>query len=523
MLMTGCANQYFGIPGLFMQMAENITDPDFYEGYEELFDADDWDWEDWEDWDEDDWDDWDDDDWDDDDWDDDDWDDDDRDDDDSQSASAPGTTTIMLYINGSNLETDGGAASTDIVEILDAGYSEDINVVIQTMGTKRWSAMTGIASDRTQTYVVGKDGLELVRDDLGQLDCTVADTLYDFIDYSAEAYPADRYMLVLWDHGGGPAYGFGWDEFQDDYDNLSVDEMIEALDKSDVHFDVIGFDACIMSCLEITYALRNYCDYMILSEDFESCLGWYYTDWLSALYDNPRLSTIDIGKMIIDDMVEKNETDRFDGDRAILAMIDESRMDRLWRTWIRFAYDSEETLLNTNFSQEIESSGKGEKLYLKRSGFLGQLIDDAIDYLLDQSGYGEQIEDILEALDEISDAYISDYCITDLMSLAAIVDSEYSERLVMEVDKAIVYVNATSDCMNLTGISITLPYNDKGLCKELVQVLRNCSFDEEYLEWLKQFVFREQTQERNIDWEQLGSELWHEWDDLGSTDIWGEW
>ena len=444
--------------------------------------------------------------------------------DDDLPDAEDGTVTILMYVNGSTLETEGGYATDDIMEIIEAGYSENVNVVIQTMGTKYWSRKLGIASDRAQTYVVGKDGLELVRDNLGQLDCTKAETLKDFIEFGAKAYPASRNILIMWDHGGGPAYGFGWDEFRDEYENLSLDEMIKALRYCNVHFDFIGMDCCIMSCLEITYALREFCDYMIVSEDFESCLGWYYTDWMKALYADTSISTYDLGKTIIDDMIYKNEKDKFRGDRSILALIDESRMDKLWEVWTEFAYDNEEALLKTNFSQEMEGTGKGAdhvlgnrsgKTNALKSDLFEMLIDEAIDYLTDGGSY----EDLYFDPDEV---YISDYCITDMMCLGQMIDSDNSEKLMKAVDKAILYVSATSDNLSLTGLAVTLPYNDEVLYYDLASVLNKCGFDQDYVEWLRKFCDA-RTEKEHIDWESWGEKFWNEWGEYESSDIWGEW
>ena len=514
LLMGGCANEYFGLPGLFMEFAETVNDPEFFEDFDPSeYGEDIWTWPDYDEEEIDDTFDW------------------DEFDHEEEIESDPGTVSIFVYMNGSTLETEGGVASKDIQEMIDAGYSENVNIVIQTMGTKYWSSRLGIASDRSQTYVVGEDGLELVRDDLGQLDCTIADTLYEFLQWGTRAYPASRNILLFWDHGGGPAYGFGWDEFQDEYDNLSLDEMVKALKNCDTHFDFIGMDCCIMSCLEITYALREYCDYMIVSEDFESSLGWYYTGWLEALYEDTSISTYDLAKILIDDMVSKNEKDRFNGDRSILALVDESKMEMLWEIWLDFAYESEARLLATNFSQQIESSGKGADLALSgrshkikdsKSQIIGDLVNNFIDYYLDESGYGEMMEEIMEGISDVEDVYVSDYCLTDLMSLAAIINSDHSERLIMAVDRALLYVGATEDNLNLTGLSVTLPYNDRDLYFELAHVMERCSFDEEYVEWLKQFVYAE-TDRQIIDWDSFGEDLWDEWGEYESSDIWGEW
>lgn len=94
--------------------------------------------------------------------------------------------TIMIYMNGSNLESDDQAATQDLKEMIKAGSSDQVNVVVQTMGTKKWSKSLGIASNRSQRYEVSGDGLTLVKDDLGQLDCTSGKTLQDFISWTAK-------------------------------------------------------------------------------------------------------------------------------------------------------------------------------------------------------------------------------------------------------------------------------------------------------------------------------------------------
>ena len=176
--LSGCKASYFGLPGLFYEAVEAtegiLEDSLYYEGDYGDEDVDIWTWPDADEHDDTfDWDTY----------------------DHINPDAEPGTVTVMVYMNGSNLETEAGLATADIMEMIRAGYNEDVNVVIQTMGTKYWSEKLGIASNRSQTYVIGEDGLELVRDDLGQLDCTKADTLYEFIQYCGQEYPASRNIL----------------------------------------------------------------------------------------------------------------------------------------------------------------------------------------------------------------------------------------------------------------------------------------------------------------------------------------
>ena len=204
------------------------------------------------------------------------------------------TVTVMVYMNGSNLETDYGFATQDIREMLKAPYNEKVNIVIETLGTKKWQDY-GIMNDHTQRFILDEKDVLLVDDTLDQLDCTDPDTLTDFITWSAKKYPADRYFLILWDHGGGAVDGFGWDQYRRYDASLTIDELQQSLKEAGVVFDFIGMDACIMSSIETCYAVYDYCDYCILSEDFESALGWSYEGWLTALSENTSIDTVSLG------------------------------------------------------------------------------------------------------------------------------------------------------------------------------------------------------------------------------------
>ena len=107
------------------------------------------------------------------------------------------TVTILVFMNGSNLESESGEATTDLTEMVAAGSSDKVNLIVQTMGTKIWDKKYGIASDRSQIYKVNSDGLTLLKDNLGQQDCTKEEALSDFIIWGVQNFPADRYVLLL--------------------------------------------------------------------------------------------------------------------------------------------------------------------------------------------------------------------------------------------------------------------------------------------------------------------------------------
>lgn len=402
------------------------------------------------------------------------------------------TVTVLVYMNGSDLESSDGSATEDLREMIAAGGSEKVNVIVQTMGTKKWERTYGISSKRSQIYSVDGKGLTLLRDDLGQLDCTDGNTLRDFVKWGAENYPADRYMLLFWDHGGGPVYGFGYDEFRGDDATLTIDEMAKALDGAGVYFDLIGFDACIMSSVEVCCAFYDHCDYMVLSEDFESGIGWAYTGWLKALYANSSLPTVELGRRIVDDMISVNQSSP-DGDNGILALVDEGAMKVLYSTWVDFAYANENALLGKNYSRKLKPRGRLHPA-LRDRGWL----------------FGEEDE-----------ATLSEYYITDIMALASTMNTAEAEALEAAVSQTLVYVGATKGDKGLTGISVTLPYGDEEFYAELETVFVQCGIDRDYVEWLGRFCDANGTGDYYSydDWD----DDWDGWDSYEDDYDWSEW
>ncbi len=212
------------------------------------------------------------------------------------------TVTVMVYLCGTDLESKSGMATADLEEMLNATLSDKINVIVETGGTSNWQNQL-IKSNTNQRFRVKQGGLETLNAKVGKRSMVDPDTLTDFIQFSAREFPADRYMLVLWDHGGGSLTGYGYDEHFPE-DSMSLDGINTALKNGGVKFDIIGFDACLMATLETALVAGQYGDYLVASEAVEPGTGWYYTNWLSALSANPAMDSLDVGKTIIDDYVK---------------------------------------------------------------------------------------------------------------------------------------------------------------------------------------------------------------------------
>lgn len=208
------------------------------------------------------------------------------------AATEAADSTIMVYMNGSDLEGDYGAATADLQEMMAAlekmgqeGRAPSLHVVVEAGGSTRWELeeMDGVSYAR---FVLTEDGVSAMEPmeirNMGE-----ADTLTDFINYGVQSYPASHYGLILWNHGGGPVGGYGSDSHFDG-DGLSLEEIREAADHSvmaDSAFDFVAFDACLMGSVEIAGCLEGKADYVIASPELEPQDGYDYS-WMTALGDS---------------------------------------------------------------------------------------------------------------------------------------------------------------------------------------------------------------------------------------------
>ena len=108
--------------------------------------------------------------------------------------------------------------------------------------------------------------LACLEKDLGAVSMTDPSTLYGYIRWCEQKFPASRYGLILWDHGGGSVSGYGYDEKFASAGSMSLSGVDRALGDAGVKFDFVGFDACLMATAETALMLAEHADYLIASE-----------------------------------------------------------------------------------------------------------------------------------------------------------------------------------------------------------------------------------------------------------------
>ena len=212
--------------------------------------------------------------------------------------------TIMVYMIGSDLETKSKLASIDIQEMLDADFGDDVRVVLQTGGATTWWT-DGIENGKVQRFEI-KNGNLIELDNLGRLNMSKVDTLSNFITYASNEYEAEKYTLVLWNHGGGIPISFGRDEnFTTDI--LSDSEVGEALEDAGVQFESIVMDACNMCTLEVAMAVKDYAKYMVAAESTTLGTGMYYLNWLDYMGENSSASGSEYCELLVSDYMDSIE------------------------------------------------------------------------------------------------------------------------------------------------------------------------------------------------------------------------
>lgn len=211
--------------------------------------------------------------------------------------------TIMMYMCGTDLESKHGMATSDLTEMCKATIGTNLNLIVYTGGCKKWKN-SNVSNSVNQIYQIKNGAMTCLESDMGTDSLLKPETLTSFIGYCTKNFPANRQCLIFWDHGGGSISGFGYDEKDKKVGSMTLAGINSALKNSGTTFDFIGFDACLMATLENGLMLSKYADYMIASEETEPGVGWYYTNWLSKLSADTSMSTVNIGKNIIDDFVD---------------------------------------------------------------------------------------------------------------------------------------------------------------------------------------------------------------------------
>ena len=354
--------------------------------------------------------------------------------------------TIMIYMCGTDLESRSSMATRDLVEMTKSKLSQNVRIIVYTGGCTRWNNSV-VSSTKNQIYEVKEGGLDRLAADMGSGAMTNPETLATFIQWCAKRYPANRNELILWDHGGGSVSGYGYDEKYARSGSMSLAGIDQALKAGGVTFDFVGFDACLMATLETGLMLDRYADYMIASEETEPGIGWYYTNWLNKLAANPGMSTVELGKNIVDDFVQTCAS-QTRGQSATLSVVDLAELAHTVPTTLKeFSLDLTNQIKSNNY-QQISSARNGTREFARST----------------------QIDQI------------------DLIHFAKKLGTKEGRALAEALQGAIKYNRTSSDMSDAYGISIYFPYRKTSKVTAACTTYDAIGMDESYSECIRAFA-----------------------------------
>ncbi len=232
------------------------------------------------------------------------------------SVTTPGTGkrwTIMIYGHGDHNLSPSLVA--DMQEMEAAGSGADFNIVLQAdfdaHNEKNVSGgLPSALGSGVSRFLVQQDSdrnaitsvpVERLPESMNLDDPAV---LTQFVTWAAQKYPADRYGLVLWNHGGQWEGGFGGDSQDgtlEEKGSLSTAQIRSAVSAAMQTIGIkkmefVAFDTCLMGGAEVL------ADFVPLTDTFLACAeldygdGWEYGAALGFLKANPTVAAIDFGR-----------------------------------------------------------------------------------------------------------------------------------------------------------------------------------------------------------------------------------
>lgn len=318
---------------------------------------------------------------------------------------------VMLYQNADDevLEQD---IFIDLNEAERVGSSDAVTIVSQLDRYEGGFDGDGDWTTARRFLVTQDDDLSALAseeiEDLGEIDSGAPETLVDFAVWAMTTYPARKYALILSDHGAGWVGGWN-DDAPNDGSSLTINEIDQALaeilaETGVAYFDLVGFDACLMSQVEALAGVAPYARYAVASQETEPAIGWAYAELLGSLENKPGQSGRELAKTIVasyiaedvriqddearsdyvldvygtEEAVDPDELAELESQSVTLTAVDLTRFPALIEALNEFAYaltevDPEAIARARTYAQTFESVF-GEELpspYLDLGNFVG--------------------------------------------------------------------------------------------------------------------------------------------------------
>jgi hypothetical protein len=219
------------------------------------------------------------------------------------SSQVEAKWTILVYLNAAN---DLSPYSTlNVQQMQSVATNSNVNIVLQ------WKEATSVSPsltfNGTRRCLVLHNATEVIQDLGTGVDMGSASTLANFISWAETYYPAERYALVVWDHGNGwersalagKTRAISYDE--ETGNAIEVWQLPTAL--AGAHFEMVAWDACLMQMMEIAYEIRSYTTFMVGSEEDQPADGYPYDKIFGQFESTPDADSSTLAKAFVTGML----------------------------------------------------------------------------------------------------------------------------------------------------------------------------------------------------------------------------
>lgn len=215
-------------------------------------------------------------------------------------------TQVLLYLVGSDLETNDATGTEDLREIAASYENPDpsqLDVVVAFGGADKagWQGMRVATIDQlkedAKTGQFG-NGNYLYSDP--SADMGSGQSLEKFLSVVKSSRTADRTILILSDHGNSYD-GIGVDDKTKN--QLKMGDIDSALSASGTKYDPVMFDACLMASVEVGKTVQPYTGLMLGSEEIQR--GSYeYSTLLEPLTANAGTDSETVMRKVVDGYID---------------------------------------------------------------------------------------------------------------------------------------------------------------------------------------------------------------------------
>lgn len=176
-----------------------------------------------------------------------------------------GSWTIALYVDADcSLEMYWDDPS--LLYLLNIPESDGLNIV---------AVLDRYSTEGVQRIEISGDSWKVV-EEYPEMNFGDGATFQWFLDEVETNYSADHYVVIPWDHGSAWK-GFCWDDSSDG-DHITLQEMEDAIVGAGLYIDILAFDACSCSSIEMAYqaAQTGLVELLVASEELVAGDGFPY-------------------------------------------------------------------------------------------------------------------------------------------------------------------------------------------------------------------------------------------------------